>query len=479
MDSQLSALIIACAFPPESTVAVHRVVGLCRHLAESGWRVTVIASAPPADAVIDGELLTAVPATVRVVRTPPFDLPRLATRIIKGRKEKCGTLSPLDRPAASRTSDALTAPNRPVRRLLRSAVDWLSWWLHIPDGRTGWLLPAVCAGLRESRRCRPRVVFSTAPVWTAHLIGAILSKTFRVPLVADFRDPWCGSAFKTIPYAAHHTVDRLLERLVVRRAARITCAWDGIRKHLANRYPHRAADIITILNGFDEDEINRIPPSRLEQSERLFLHIGGFYGPRSPIPLFQALAQLHRFTNGNTRKTVFALVGAGSYNGKTLADLAAEHGVTESVRALPTVSHHEALALLKGTDVAMLFGQSGSDSLASIPAKAYEYIGTRKPVLAVGAGEEVCDVMQRGGCRIWRAPADDPERIAGAIQAIVAFLDAETHESDTSTQRNSLTRTQMAVRLEGVLRQVARFPHCEPTVGRRARKRSGRVSDGR
>ncbi|MDY0170856.1 MAG: glycosyltransferase [Thermoguttaceae bacterium] len=454
MKWQRSALIITRSFPPDASVGVHRVLGLCRHLAESGrWRVTVITAAPPEGAAVDEGLLAAVPEKVRVVRTAAPDLPRLAARVVKGRK-RAKPSNDRGRPDAEPSETRAGAG--PVlalpRRALRYAVDWTSWWLHVPDGKTGWLLPAVWAGWREARRERPDVIFTTAPVWTAHVAGAILSTMLRVRLVADFRDPWVGSAFRNVPYAPHRWLSAWLERRVVARAAHVTCAWDGIRRHLATRYPRYADKVTTILNGYDPDALEAAPARRPDLPGRVFVHAGGFYGPRSPLPLLEALRRLQAGGNGLAGKAAFLLAGPGEYKGRALADLAAEYGAANLVHGHPRVPHREALGLIKGADAAMLFGQSGSEALATIPAKAYEYIGLRKPVLAIGAGREVCNVMRRGGCPVWSAPADDPAALAAAIDHVLRYLaGAEPPPEPVPEKPEDLTRKRMAEEIEKVL----------------------------
>ncbi len=435
-------------------MAVHRVTGLCRHLVESGrWRVTVVTAAPPVGAAVDEGLWDTVPKEVRVVRAAAPDLPRLAARLVRRRKaggaERAASQESSDRPEPQEGE-----PHEPaaVRRAFRYAVDWTSWWLHVPDGESGWLLPAVWAGWRESRRHRPDVIFSTAPVWTAHVAGAALSTMLRVPLVADFRDPWVGSAFRTVPYAAHRRLNACLERCVIARAAHITCAWDGIRRHLAARYPRCAEKMTTILNGYDSAALDAVPSQRLEPSGRVFVHAGGFYGPRSPLPLLEALRRSRADGRTAWNDAKFVLVGPGHYNGRALSDLVTEYAVADLVQVVPRVPHHEALGLVKGADAAMLFGQSGSEALATIPAKAYEYIGLRKPVLAIGAGSEVCDVMRRGGCPVWAAPADDPAALAAAIERLLRYLAGnEPPPTAVPAIPEPLTRKRMAEQLEKVL----------------------------
>ncbi|MCK4626046.1 MAG: glycosyltransferase, partial [Phycisphaerae bacterium] len=347
-DSQ-TALVITDVFPPLPAVGIHRTVAMCRHLAERDWGVTVITARPGADAAIDEGLLDGVSEDVQVVRTAAPDLLGIVTGIFRRRRQEDSPEQAGIAAEASRSSG-----QRPSH--FRRMVDWMSWWFHIPDGSIGWLIPAVLAGLREARKHRPEVIYSSAPMWTSHLAAGVLSRLLRVPWVADFRDPWCGNQWRQIPYRLHRKTDNLLEGLVVCRASQITCAWDGIRKHLMSRYPMKAKYITTILNGFDPEQIDSVSPVSLDSSRCVLLHAGTLYGPRSPIPLLEGLRCFRKESPAEAGRLLVVFLGLPSYNGRPLADIVSEYGVGGLVRIIPPTTHRQALAYLKGTDVAVLFG---------------------------------------------------------------------------------------------------------------------------
>ncbi|MDZ7620401.1 MAG: hypothetical protein U1E05_25645, partial [Patescibacteria group bacterium] len=334
-----------------------------------------------------------------------------------------------------------------------TVVDWLSWWLHVPDTRIGWLLPALVAGLREARRARATVIYSTAPCWTSHTVGALLAYCTGLRLVADFQDPWCGSYWRQIPYRAHRCLDEFLERRVVGRASRITCAWDGIRKHLVARYPSRAADCETILNGFDPEEFESLEPVRYDGGRCVFLHAGAFYGPRSPEPLMAALRHLQQQAPEMVNRMHVVLLGPVVYSGRLLDDIAREYGVGDVVTVVPSVPRHEALAWIKGADVSLLFGQSGYDSLASVPAKTFDYVAIGSPVLAVGGGEEVCGILRRGGCKLWTA-TEDVAALADILKDIVTEYASIGLPKSGSDARNALAWHVSVERLTRVVQNV-------------------------
>jgi len=444
-----AVLLVTYHFPPVNTVGVHRPVALARHLFEKNWQVTVLTARPNERQRCDPLLAWGLESRIRVVRTPSPDLPAIAAGILKGRRRT-------QRQAPSRKADQAQQPasDRPPS-MLRRFVDWASWWLHVPDSVSGWFVPAVGAGLREIRKRRPDVLFATGPPWTALVVGATLSFVTGVPLVADFRDPWHGSPWHPIPYAAHRAFRGWLEARVVRIARRITCAWEGIERLMRERYPRRGRHIATVLNGFDVDKMDAIAPSRRNGDCCTLIHIGNFYMHRSPEPLFDGLRRVrdrHPEARGRLR---VALVGGERYGNRPLADLADAYGVADMVRCVGPRPHRESLGMLKGADAALLFGQSGSKALASVPGKVYEYIGAGKPVLAVGAGEEALQIMRRGGCRVWAVPADAPDSLADALRSILADYRRGTLRCrGDETLRYEFSQARMAEHLESTLRQA-------------------------
>ena len=444
-----SVMLITQVFPPESAVGGHRPAGLCRHLAALGWNATVLSVQPQAEAALDPCLLQRIPASVRVVRAACPDLPAIASRIMDSislRRRRDGSSPVAEGPVPA-------SPQAPGG--WRKVIDWLSWWFQVPDLAVGWFVPGVWAGLWQARRCRPDVLFSTGPAWTSHLIALTLSRLLRRPWVADFRDPWSANEFRKFPYPAHRKFNDWLESLAVRGAAGITCATDGIRRQLAARYPAKAQVMQTVLNGFDPEELDAASPMQFGTDRCVLLHAGTFYGPRSPMPLFEGLRRLFVEHPAVAHRLHVVLLGEPTYAGRRLEDMARDLDLGQVVRVLPRLPRGQAVAALKGADVAILFGQGGDPQFRPVPAKVYEYIGLGKPILAVGAGPESLDLIRRGGCRVWAVEDADPEGMAAALKEIVEThahggLNVATH----GDMRLAFTRRRMAEALVSAMEQA-------------------------
>ncbi|MEF8794599.1 MAG: hypothetical protein V5A50_13100, partial [Thiohalorhabdus sp.] len=142
------ALLIAYHFPPvQGSSGVLRTLSFARHLPELGWEPLVLTAHPRAYPRTSEHQMADIPEDLVVKRAFALDTARhLALR---------GTYP-----------GPLAVPDR-----------WWTWWLG-----------AVPAGLRMIRHYRPEVIWSTAPIITAHWIAATLSRLSGLPWVADIRD---------------------------------------------------------------------------------------------------------------------------------------------------------------------------------------------------------------------------------------------------------------------------------------------------
>jgi glycosyltransferase involved in cell wall biosynthesis len=446
--------VVSHSFPPSSEVGGLRPLGLTQHLADKGWQVTVFC-ADPKLTPCDNEREKKVPLSVKVVRTRWVEFPVILSRLVGLIKGKKGPYKKERLNSSSFQRSRAQQAQATKKSFLSKSFDWLSLWLHVPDGRNGWFLTIIPMALKIAVRDKPDVIFATGPSWTGLLVGGVLSKCLRVPYVADFRDPWVGSAFHQSrrKYKAHAFVHRWLEKKVIYGADYITCAWDGIRIQMLRRYPDVKDKIQTIVNGFDPEDFKGLQTEFIDEKRCVFLHAGGFYGPRSPVPLLQAIKKLSDEGIDEIESALFVFLGNPEYQGCPLQHIVNGYGLAKYVHIQPAVPQRKAFGYLKGCQVAMLFGQSGSEELASIPAKTYEYVGLHKAVLAIGAGEEVCAILKDGGCPLWKVGAGNVEGLSHLLKKIISlYLADDLPVAQTGAEK--YTRQEMAIGIEAVLRKV-------------------------
>ncbi len=442
-------LCIAYAFPPINRSGTHRTLGFVKQLDRLGWDAAVI-TANPNDDPLDDALLNEIPHTTRVVRTPWTDP-------IAQLKDW------LNLPESKTTSTTQsTHPSDPsyLRRSVASSLrrfsslrDWISRLLITPDSRTGWIAPAVRAGLDEVARCQPDVIYSTSPCHSAHLIAWLISKQTRIPWVADFRDPWVDNPFRDMPFASLARWDACLERRVLRRADHIVCTTPTMTRRFIERVPELAGKCSTILNGFDAERFSSLTPKRVAPpTDFVLTHAGQFYGPRSPMIWFNALRKALVQAPELRGRLRLLLIGPETYKDRHLIHWAKDAAVNDAVHVIGRQCHAETLSLLAGSDALALAASQGPGADLQVPNKLFEYLALRNPIIATCSQEcPVRDILGRA-----RADALTPHSENDLAEAIVAMAVGDRPKVSSAWQNvQEFDRTHRAAELADIIGRVS------------------------
>ncbi len=247
-----------------------------------------------------------------------------------------------------------------------------------PDRWVTWYPFALALGMRMIRKDRPDVIWSTTPIATANLVAASLARLYRLPWIADFRDPLTTDDYPEGRWRWRST--RWVEKLTIERADKICFAADSTRKKYADRYPEHTAKFVTIPNGFDEIE-HAVTDKPTPNSDKIvLLHAGAMFPDgRSPETLFTALKQLLDDGHPEARRISIRLRASGF--DQEYAALARRLGVEHHVEFAPPLAYSEMRREMCEVNGLLLL--QGPVYAHSIPAKAYEYLASHRPVLAL------------------------------------------------------------------------------------------------
>jgi hypothetical protein len=370
-------LMVAYHFPPASgTSGVQRALRFASYLPDFGWEPIVLTATPGVYEHHNLDLLDEVPGQMRVIRAPALDTKRHLA-------------------IGGRYPEFLARPDR-----------WQSWWLG-----------AVPAGLKAIRSFRPSVIWSTYPIATAHRIGCTLARLSGVPLVADFRDPMAQEGYPADP-STWRSFQRIESRTIA-RAARSTFTTPGARELYCQRYPEHAGRLEVIENGYDEGAFEGAAPAPipLNAGRITLLHSGVVYASeRDPTALFAALAQLK-----NVHPTVFEKIVIrfrASMADELLASLGQDYGVSSAIELLPSLPYRDALGEMQAADGLLILQAANCNQ--QIPAKIYEYLRARRPLIVLSdpSGDTVA-VARKAGVESF-APLADAVAIANLLEGFVS-----------------------------------------------------------
>ena len=383
----MKILIVGFWFPPANVIGAIRLGKLARYLHRHDHDVRVLT------------------ADVAEDRSLPLEIPRervVYTDYVK----RANWIDILVRALRARRDDPLPASEgSPVPGLGVTAAGSLREFirrhyygmLHLPDMRVDWLKSALPAGARLLREWRPDVIFASAPPYTGFMLASRLARRFGIPWVADFRDLWVDNPYYSAP-AWRRPIDAVLERLTLRNAAGLVTVSPIWAEQLRRRHG-KSAEVV--YNGYAAEDF---PEVELQASQGPILTIrytGSIYPTfRDPSALFGAIALLPETVRD--RVIVEFYCDAGDI----VRAAAAAHHAVQSVKVKPRVPYRRALALQMEADILLLLQSTEQRDEGNIPAKLFEYLYARRPILLIGYEHGVAAqlVRDRGAGLVSNAP---------------------------------------------------------------------------
>lgn len=360
----MKVLIVSFAFPPSNVIGAVRVGKLARYLDHQGHDVRVLTT----DIVEDRSLPLEI-ARERVSYTEYRERqhwPEQVAQLLRGRAAA---------PAGDRREDThqqYGAPARSLRQTLRRHYLAL---IHIPDIRADWVRSAVPAGRQLIEGWKPEIIFASAPPNTGLIVASRLARAYNIPWVADFRDLWVDNPYYNEP-GWRKLVETMLERQILRGAAGLVTVSPIWAEQLRRRHGQAAA---VVYNGYAEEDFPPIAPRTEPDPILTIRYMGSIYrGFRDPSALFSAIALLPDQLRARVSVEFF------SDAGDAVLAAAAAHRVESVVAIKPRVPYRRALELQMEADVLLLLQSSDQRDEGNLPAKLFEYLYARRPILFIG-----------------------------------------------------------------------------------------------
>jgi glycosyltransferase involved in cell wall biosynthesis len=204
-----------------------------------------------------------------------------------------------------------------------------------------------------------------------------------------------------------------LEKVVVERAAAVICTNGYFRDALAAQYPHQRPEKFHVVhNGYDESDFEGISGSKKGRRPFVISYIGTFYIERTPELFLKALRLF--LDKGGIASTDVKVRFIGDVNrakGVPVHEMVKRAGLSDVVDIQGHVSYREAIQFMASSDVLLLLAPNQA---LQVPAKTYEYIGSRKPILLIaeeGATAALVEALGVGE----RVPPGDMDGMVAAI----------------------------------------------------------------
>jgi len=328
-------------------------------------------------------------------------------------------------------------PGRPWR-LLHAVAGF-------PDPLVGWYPFARSAALRVGRNWRPDVILASSPGPTALMVAHSVARRLRVPWVAEFRDLWMDHPALDWP-AWRRGIGERLERRTLSTAAALVTVSEPWAESLRRKF---GKPVAVVTNGFDPEDFpgtNEVP---FREGTVRLVHTGILDGAsRDPSPLLAAINRMGTFAS----KVRVAFYGPADTLGLA-GELAKSHGVQANVELIPSVPYRESLRAQTEADALLMLLWTDPKVRGWHSGKLFEYIGARRPVLALGPAVDVgAELIQ---ARRLGVVLSDPEQIA---RQLGEWIDVKSRigriPAPPAEAAAGFTREEQARELEKVLLAV-------------------------
>ena len=421
----MQVILIAGNYPPDPAIGAVRAGAVSAYLTRQGHSVRTITRAgrfaPPAEGIH------------AAIRTPWVRLPTF-------RMMRSGVA-----PSESAEPSSPAPPVQGSRALRRHISKIAHAMASIPDPQGGWIPFAYSAGHRELTRFPADIIVATGPTFSAHIVASLLSRRFRVPWVADYRDLWTSSTY--YPYGRlRHAIDTLLERQTVGSANLVITVSSVLAEDLRREM---GIPVQVVRNGYDDVDLPSVSEREpLSEARVNLLYVGNsFYdGRRTPQPLFRAARELA----AQPRDLRFHFLGADP---GFVMPLAKAEGIEGLVECHPSVDRSESLSMQSRADALLLLLWNNPGERGTVTGKLFEYVAARRPILLLGYGQGEAARLVSENSLGWIA--DDDNRTMAALRGLLSMKSSSELLPDLSDHsRKGLSRDEQCRLLPELLHQT-------------------------
>lgn len=396
-------LLITYYWPPAGGGGVMRWVKMTKYIKQYGWEPIVYTPENGETAAFDESLAKEVAPDLKVVKTPIWEPYHLYKQFL-GRKKEDKIYSGFI--------------NEGKKESLAQKVSvFIRGNFFIPDARMFWIKPSIQFLKKYLQEHPVDAIVSTGPPHSMHLIAEGVHRATGIPWIADFRDPWTNIDFykdlRLTDWAdARH---KKLEQKVLRNASRVVAVTWRSRDEFVELCGRQ--DIAVIPNGFDDADFAHAEAAPLD-SDFSIAHIGSMNKDRNPEVFWRAVQAALAEVPTLAQKLKIRLVGPTDFSVRESVQKYGLEGYTEFIEFVP---HDIAVQYQQQSQVLLLLINNSPNSRTIIPGKLYEYLGSGRPLLAIGPKDsdsaKVVELTKGGALHNY-------EDVEGLKKSILAFFAA-------------------------------------------------------
>ncbi|SDW38625.1 glycosyltransferase family 4 protein [Flavobacterium degerlachei] len=364
-------LIITYYWPPAGGPGVQRWLKFVKYLPDFGIQPIVYIPENPTYPIIDENLVKEVSDNAIILKHKIFEPYQLASFFSKNKTKKISSG---------------IIPNQKKQSFLDKLFLLIRGNLFIPDARVFWVKPSVRFLEKYIVENNIDTIVTSGPPHSLHLIGLELKQKLSVKWIADFRDPWTTIGYHKSLRLSNYASKKhkFLEHKVLNTADTIIVTSKTTKTEFE---AITSRPIAVITNGYDNENVEK----QVLDSKFSLAHIGSFLSERNPSILWESLVELLSEIPDFKKHLEIKLIGAVS---QEVLEAVAEFGLNPYLNNLGYVSHGEAIAHQKKSQVLLLIEINSKETRSIIPGKLFEYMVSNRPIIAIGPnGSDFAEII--------------------------------------------------------------------------------------
>ncbi len=413
-------LIITYYWPPAGGPGVQRWLKFVKYLPDFGVQPIVYLPENPTYPIVDENLVNEVSDKAIILKHKIFEPYQLASFFSKNKTKKISSG---------------IIPNQKRQSFLDKVFLWIRGNLFIPDARIFWVKPSVAFLEKYILENDIDTIVTSGPPHSLHLIGLRLKHTLNVKWFADFRDPWTTIGYHKSLRLSNDAAKKhkKLEHQVLNTADTIIVTSNTTKTEF-QAITNKPIEVIT--NGYDTENIaNHVLDTRFSLA-----HIGSFLSERNPNILWECLVELITEIPDFGSHLEIKLIGAVS---PEVLETIAQFELKPYLKTLGYVSHSEAIAQQRKSQVLLLIEINSQDTKSIIPGKLFEYMVSGRPIIAIGPqGSDFAEIIYNTNTGVFFDYSEKMKLKSVLLGFYNQFLEGKLHSNALGLQqysRKSLT----------------------------------------
>jgi glycosyltransferase involved in cell wall biosynthesis len=442
-----SLLYLAYFFPPRGGAAVQRSLKFAKYLPEFDWRPLVAANG---GAIEDKTLKVQDPTMLK-------ELPEDA--VVR-----------------------YTALNEKENRRYLRAQSKFRQRLNVTDSMGWWVEPAIRLGMELVAQHKPNAIVVTMSPFTAARAGMELKRRTGLPLIFDLRDPWALDETRIYPTHWHAARDKAAMKRAMNAADRVVMNTPQSAAAVREMFRIPAEKVVAITNGYDAADFGHSQPQPAAADVLRVVHTGMFHTDlaglwddllakrglvnklkcaprpinlwtRTPRYLLEAMERVISRGDIPAGKLELVLVGELSPQDREMVQ---KSPVASSVKMLGYTPHGQSVGWLESADALFLPLHTPLDGQPTlvVPGKAYEYLGSGRPILAMCPPGDMRDFVTSTNSGNVTGGDDVAAAAAALVQLYRAKLEGRNITTQNSAAVEQFERRHLTQRLAQLLDQV-------------------------